>query len=969
MFLGSTTGSHYYHRHRQCGYGATHLRIFSSLSPPTTTTAAASESTDDNNNNTQNEDDNVENQMYQELQALSEKLRQSDILYYNNPGGTDEMVLPDDYYDALAQREAAICEQYPHLKERLERESGLGLEATRLGRVGAPVIINDDDPRRRKQTHCQKLLSLDHLVNSDDFLSWLNRTRRKLIPSSKKTKKKTKTTTDTNESDDTTTTDERDTQNENVDDNNMNDNPNHTITQMTILTEPKLDGVSLNLRYSKVHNGTHYQLQWAATRGDGTQGLDVTYAATMIPSLPVEFPARGYEEYVISTPQSTRGLPDAIEIRGEVVLPKSVFRRLQQQQQQQNKKRMASSNNNKTSTTKSDSNSTTAKLLEFSNARNAASGILLRKEDSALQDSKELRAQLQFIAYDVSFEEGPGSMWFSDAISMRKCFVQMGFLVPEPIVITHLPIEKRRQDDDDMRNWGPFDIYDIIIYHEDLKLHRGELPSNNVYVWGDYEMDGCVHKVSEFSLREMLGRSSKVPRWAIAQKFLRITAVTELLDIEIQVGRTGALTPVALLNPVDLDGVTVRRATMHNFIHMRQILGDKDLIKKQSLVMVRRAGDVIPQLVGKVNVFDSDEKVMRLGDRHYISLLPPSKCPACGSKTEYDEVKKKKEAGASNTLSDANDPKKEGEKKIVPGAVLRCTGPALLCPPRAIAHLQNAFSRDALDISGLSEARCQQLMDAGLLRRPSDIFIIAADEKKQEEIAELKGWGKKSADNLAAAAKRVSRQGVSLSRFIYSLGIRYCGIQSSTLLAAIYGTAKDFLHDVYAAAKVVSKTTSVPEDLKKTFPRLKVDTAETKKIGPAIIGSLLEFAKEKSMVEEARLLESMIHVHDDPTRTQNTKGDTRSDAGPFEGLSVVFTGTIENMSREEAQSLARKMGARSTPSILTRSTDLLVEGAKGGSKVQRAEVRVMMSFHFFRILSHVFLDILSYSEEIRCGSD
>jgi DNA ligase (NAD+) len=333
---------------------------------------------------------------------------------------------------------------------------------------------------------------------------------------------------------------------------------------------------------------------------------------------------------------------------------------------------------------------------------------------------------------------------------------------------------------------------------------------------------------------------------------------------------------------------------------------------------------------------------MRLSDRYFISLLPPSKCPACGSKTEYDDAKNRKETSVPK-MSDSTEPQPEGEKKNVPGAVLRCTGPALLCPPRAIAHLQHAFSRDALDISGLSEARSQQLMDAGLLRKPSDIFMIAIDEQKQKEIAELKGWGRKSAENLAAATKRVTRKGIPLSRFIYSLGIRYCGIQSSTLLAAVYGTAKNFLHDVYAAAKIVNNATSVPDDLKKTLPRLRVDNAETKNIGPAIIGSLLEFAQEKSMVNEARLLESMIYVRDDTTHTQSTKDDKSSDAGPFGGLSVVFTGSIENMSREEAQSLAREMGARSTPSILTRSTDLLVEGAKGGSKVQRAEVCAMPS--------------------------
>ena len=272
-------------------------------------------------------------------------------------------------------------------------------------------------------------------------------------------------------------------------------------------------------------------------------------------------------------------------------------------------------------------------------------------------------------------------------------------------------------DNIDSQQWNVSDISNMLQYYEDLRQFRENMNNNNnsknnmpkteksvrgkvaattLLEWGDYDMDGCVHKILDESVRALLGSSNRAPRWAVAHKFPPTVAITELLNIDIQVGRTGALTPVAILKPVDIDGVTVQRATMHNFNHMQQILGHPNRVINGTKVLVRRAGEVIPQVMSRVfPMTEAELLLLELDPSKSISIQLPTHCPSCGSKAVGDN-------------KDDEDPMiKTPSASCAKGTVLRCSGPSILCPPRAVAALQHAYSRDAFDITGLSEARIE----------------------------------------------------------------------------------------------------------------------------------------------------------------------------------------------------------------------------------------------------------------------
>jgi DNA ligase (NAD+) len=822
-----------------------------------------------------NEDEQV---VYKELQWLAQEIKRHDELYYNNDddgdadpaieNGNDNSQISDDDYDALAQREADLCRKYPHLLQQWEKDSGLGIAATRYGgRVGAAAaesvattpatvslkatVATTTVVDRVKQQHMRPMLSLDNVNNDEELLAWLERVRKKLIS--------TQNDTDRGE------------------------------MEITVVTEPKLDGVSLSLHYERHINGVNgdtidnkhqYRLAWAATRGDGKKGQDVTAAVLEGMKLPAS----------LSWDSNGDG-PEALEIRGEVVMPQTVFESILSSADTTN--------------------------VTFSNARNAASGILLRKEQVETTSSTnavaneyssvELRSKLRFYAYDLVITDENIML---NGLQARERLESLGFLVPNPIATTTLVVNNETA-------WNVSDIPKMVEYHDSLRLHRETSDRKSALDWGDYDMDGCVHKISEQTVRKTLGASNRSPRWAIAHKFPPLSAVTALLDIDIQVGRTGALTPVAILEPMDLRGVTVQRATLHNFIHMRQILGGADRIPKGSPVLVRRAGDVIPQVVQRVGQQDNADDT----NAEFISLDTPTTCPACGSGTIVDID---------------NKPSAEGD--VTEGQILRCGGPQLLCPPRAVAALAHAYSRDAFDINGLSEARILQLMNANLLQKPSDVFALANDQAKLDTISELDGWGPKSAQNVARVANRVASDGVSLSRFIYSLSIRYAGVHSSALLAAVYGNVDTFLNDVEQAAKI-GNDTGVEDNEQDSFAVLREETEATKGIGPVLLSSLEAFAMEKDLVKAARELALMVRVIDDTSQALLQLFDddaVPSEAKPLYGMSVVFTGAIADLSRSEAKKLAVKMGAKSTPGTISKATSLVVAGAKAGKKIDQA---------------------------------
>ena len=720
---------------------------------------------------------------FQELQRVSQEIQLHDNLYYNEHAP----VLSDEDFDALVRREQELCESNPTIwKEYLA--SG---QATRYqGRVGAAVL------GRRKRQHLIPMLSLENAHNTEQLLAWLKRLRKAVK------------------------------------------------ADLRLVTEPKLDGVSLSCRYEKG------SFQWASTRGDGKEGQDVT-------------------ESVLQSGQVPSTIPDerTLEIRGEVVLPQSAFNDLNQ-----------------------DGN------LTFSNARNAASGILLRKE---AEGNDEWRQKLRFYAYDIATSESTVG-----STEARSLLSGWGYSVPEPSVVSELSY---RND----TAWSQSDVPQIQAYHDSLRDHRKGKKST-VFQWGDYEMDGCVHKVDDSELRQLVGASTRAPRWAIAHKFPPQSAVTAILDVIVQVGRTGALTPVAVLEPVDLGGVKVQRATLHNFEHMQQILGGNS-IPKRTQVLVRRAGEVIPQVMQRMDMASMNSEATQSEDA--ISLQSPESCPACGSPTVQDSLM---------------------ESSTAVGQVTRCGGPRSTCRPQAIASIVHAFSRDALYLVGLSEARIDQLYNASIVSVPCDVFDLVKDEEKLGKLQEMEGWGKLSVQNLVTAAESISQEGVSLARFIYSMGIRHVGIHSSSLIASAYGSVDAFLDAVRAAGE--------HDDIDETFVVLQDDSEENKGIGPVLLASLFAFSKDQLQVVAAERLARAIRVIPVEAAKVTVDGSL-----PLSGLSVVFTGSLEGMTRTKAQEYAMELGAKSTPSAVSKATGLVVAGAKGGTKLEKAEklgVRIISSEDF-----------------------
>jgi NAD-dependent DNA ligase len=376
------------------------------------------------------------------------------------------------------------------------------------------------------------------------------------------------------------------------------------------------------------------------------------------------------------------------------------------------------------------------------------------------EESRHLRSLLQFFAYDVVVADQE----FLDGTQNRDWLASWGFQIARPIAMTELQLIHDTNETTMDGGWTDDSIAPMVSYYEALSEHRNtgttttttskDNDDDDSYSWGDFDMDGCVHKLSQASLKEALGRSMKSPKWAVAHKFPPLAAVTNLLDVIVQVGRTGALTPVAVLEPVEVGGVTIQRASLHNFVHLKQILANDNSTNNNNRipvgtpVLVRRAGDVIPQVVQRIDSNgDNQESKTATNEKNNndtsstsISLEPPTTCPACGSPVVWEEPSSK-------------------SKNSTVGQIVRCGGSPLLCPPRAITSLAHAYSRDAMDVTGLSEARIQQLMDAGLLRFPCDVFQWSDDAEWNTIAEEIPGWGPKSCQNLKASIQRVASNG------------------------------------------------------------------------------------------------------------------------------------------------------------------------------------------------------------------
>lgn len=558
---------------------------------------------------------------------------------------------------------------------------------------------------------------------------------------------------------------------------------------LEVVAEPKIDGLSISLRYEA---GRFVQ---GATRGDGTEGEDVTRNLRTLGQVPARLAGAA---------------PAMVEVRGEVYMARADFAALNAAQQAAGKP-------------------------VFANPRNAAAGSL-RQLDPAVTAGRPLR----LFAYAM----GDASAAVADTHWDWLQQLQAWGFTTNPLARTCANVDA------------------VLAFHADLAGRRHTLP---------YDIDGIVYKVNRHDWQARLGFVSRAPRWAIAHKFPAEQAETVLTAIRIQVGRTGALTPVAELAPVTVGGVVVSRATLHNEDEIRR----KD-VRVGDRVVIQRAGDVIPQVVRAI-------AATRPADS--VAFAFPDRCPDCGSHAD----------------------RPDGE------VVRRCSG-GLICPAQAVERLRHFVSRNAFDIDGLGDKHIRAFFADGLVRSPADLFTLAARDKQSlTPLRNREGWGARSAENLFAAI--ANRRRIGLDRFIYALGIRQVGQTTARLLARHYAGIAELRAALVAAADPDSDA--------------RADLINIDGIGPGVAGDLVAFFAESHNLEVlGRLLDAVTPTAPDPPADS---GDS-----PVAGKTVVFTGSLDSLSRGEAKARAEALGAKVAGSV-SRKTDYVVAGADAGSKLKKAQ--------------------------------
>jgi DNA ligase (NAD+) len=678
-----------------------------------------------------------------EHKRLALEIEGHDRRYYQE----DAPKISDAEYDALRKRFNAIEARFPEFV---------------TGDSPSQKIGTAPSGRFAKVRHAVPMLSLGNAFNDEDVADFVDRVRRFLKLDSKEIP--------------------------------------------AIFAEPKIDGLSLSLRYE---NG---ELVRAATRGDGFTGEDVTANVRTIKDVPNALKGRDN--------------PGACEVRGEVYMLKKDFLELNKKQAE-------------------------AGETVFANPRNSAAGSL-RQKDVSITASRPLK----FFAYTWGeMSERPADTQHGMLAWMDKA----GFVVN--------PLTKLCRDVDE-----------VLDFYRTIGEDRASL---------GYDIDGVVYKVDRLDWQDRLGFISRSPRWAIAHKFAAEQATTILNGIDIQVGRTGALTPVARLAPVTVGGVVVQNATLHNEDYIKGIGNDGAPIRDGvdirigDTVVVQRAGDVIPQIVSVA--LDKRPKNAR-------PYQFPETCPACGSHAVREE----------------------GE------AVRRCSG-ALICPAQAVEHLKHFVSRNAFDIDGLGEKQVQEFFQDGLIMSPVDIFTLQKrDARSARKLVEREGYGETSVRNLFAAID--ARRSIELHRLIYALGIRHVGEGNAKLLARHYGTIANFRDAMLAAAKgnkEEENTTEAYQDLNNIGG-----------IGEIVADAVVEFFAEPRNVKAlAQLIDELDEVKpaEQPRKSSSVSGKT-----------VVFTGALEKMTRDEAKARAERLGAKVSGSV-SKKTDYVVAGPGAGSKLNEAK--------------------------------
>lgn len=661
-------------------------------------------------------------------QAKAELTRLSDLIgRYNTAYYThDAPEVSDADYDAVRKRYDAILALHPEAEPAESAANSVG--ATPDSAFG-------------KHRHLVPMLSLDNVFDQDEFEAFISRATRFL---------------GLNEAD---------------------------AQKLAFVAEPKIDGLSISLTYQ---NGKFIR---GTTRGDGTEGEDVTANLLTLKDLPKE----------LNGPA-----PELIEIRGEVFLSKEHFLALNAAQEAIGRK-------------------------PFANPRNAAAGSL-RQLDSRVT----ARRPLSLFAYAMGFSSERQSRSHWAYLEQLKAW---GFPVN--------PLSRRLEAASGAET-----------FFDDVSRERAGL---------SYDIDGVVYKIDDLTLQERLGFAGRAPRWAVAWKFPAEQAVTTLKAIEIQVGRTGALTPVAHLEPVNVGGVLVMRATLHN----EDEIARKD-VRPGDTVQIQRAGDVIPQILAVIP--PGPDAPPRAEPFHF-----PDHCPACGAVAV----------------------RPEGE------AIRRCTG-GLTCPAQIVERLIHFVSRNAFDIEGLGDRSIREFYDEGLIHTPADIFRL---HSHADTIMKREGWGEQSVRNLMQAIE--ARRTISLSRFIFALGIRRIGESNARLLARHYGTYENWVAQLRKASVIGSDE--------------RLELGSITGIGSIIADDLVAFMSEEHNRATLEDLKSFLNI----TEEEQASG------GPLSGKTVVFTGTLLTLTRQEARAMAERMGAKVSDSV-SKKTDLVILGEKAGSKAKKA---------------------------------
>lgn len=650
----------------------------------------------------------------------------------------DDPAVSDAEFDALKKDHAALLDAFPQLQSSLTSKVG-----------AAPVA------KFAKVTHRVPMLSLGNVFSEGEAAEFVARIRRFL------------------------------------------DWPSDTPLALT--AEPKIDGLSLSLRYE------NRRLVTAATRGDGAEGEDVTgniRAVLASTGIPVSLPGDA---------------PDVAEVRGEIYLSHADFAALNAAQ-------------------------AAAGGKIFANPRNAAAGSL-RQLDAAITATRPLR----FFAYAWGeMAEMPATT----QSGMVAAFKRWGF--PTNPLMQHCA--------------------DLPALHAAFRIIEAARPTLG------YDIDGVVYKVDDLALQARLGFVARAPRWAVAHKFPAEKAVTRLNAIEVQVGRTGALTPVAKLEPVNVGGVIVSNATLHNADEIARLD-----VRVGDFVVVQRAGDVIPQVV---------EVVLERREAGAEAFAFPTYCP-CALKTPV--IREATSGGAE-------------------GAVRRCSG-EFACPHQRIEHLRHFVSRRAFDIEGLGEKQIEFFyhcpVEALRIREPADIFTLETRNAQSfQKIENFEGFGALSVQNLFTAI--TARRSISLERFIFALGIRHVGEGTAKLLARAYETWEGF-------AAITARIASGEAEAVAEFQALD-------QIGGAVTEAVAEFfSRPEAQGMVARLVDHLTILAAEKPRGESVVA----------GKTVVFTGALERFSRDEAKARAESLGAKVAGSV-SKKTDYVVAGPGAGSKLDKA---------------------------------